>query len=186
MGLFFWAETPTLLEWVTSAGYLIAAVLCFRAGRAAQRSLRRSEPFSPFFLIAALAVVLGINKEFEVQTLMIRIGRTLATSEGWYEWRRMVQKIFVLATLIIGLTILGRFVYQHIEFFKAHLGLACGVAAICLYCFLRWADINYIELFGSGRTGSESVWPIEISGVALLIFGATRGRARSLPRNATG
>jgi hypothetical protein len=171
MGLLYWAETPTLLDWVTSAGYLIAAALCFWAGRAAQRNLEPARSFTPFFVIAVLAIALGINKEFEVQTLMIRIGRALATSEGWYEERRMFQKILVVAILIIGLAVSSRFVYQHIEFFKTHLGLACGVAAICLYCFLRWADVNHIELLGSGRSSSESLWPLEISGVTLLIFG---------------
>ena len=95
-------------DWLTVALYLIAAVLCyFAAGFSRDRGAGKAETFLWQVLVVGL-VLLGINKQLDVQSALAEIGRYFAHQQGWYEVRRPIQFVFILAALI---SILGIAVY---------------------------------------------------------------------------
>src|SRR5688572_10854983 len=90
---------PTVMGWVTVACYLGAAFLCWRAATkgVASRNVRW------FWTgLAALLLLLGINKQLDLQTAVTFIGKDFAKATGWYEHRRIVQGIFIVFIALFG------------------------------------------------------------------------------------
>jgi hypothetical protein len=120
---------PTVIGWLTVLAYLIAAGLCFRVFRATRggRSVgalgstlalvlpwpshrRRLEAIpvetrmaSLWLGLAVLLLLLGINKQLDLQTAFTEIGRIVAHRYDWYDKRRNVQVIFIIGVVLVGL-----------------------------------------------------------------------------------
>ena len=88
---------PTAVGWLTVAAYFFAAFLSWKAaGRA--RAPGGWPPQAVFWVgLAALLVMLGINKQLDLQTWFTLAAKRAAQSQGWYENRRIVQFLFILA-----------------------------------------------------------------------------------------
>jgi len=97
---------PTWTGWVTVAAYLISVYfLC--AGRFADAAKsRRISNESPmmWFVFAIGLLLLGVNKQLDLQTAFIELGGQVAHGEGWYQQRRLAQIIFVL---VLGAALAG-------------------------------------------------------------------------------
>src|SRR4051812_25489984 len=98
---------PTVGGWFTVVAYVGAALLAYRALRAEQRRTesRTSHGGSLtwfWFLTLTTMVLLGINKQLDLQSWFTEVGRDLAVEQGWYERRRGVQALFVAGIGISG------------------------------------------------------------------------------------
>src|SRR5436309_1136881 len=90
---------PTFLGWFTVGMYFIASVAC--ALTAFSRSPNRAERlFWMAFFIAM--VLLGINKQLDLQTWFTLAGKRFAKEWGWYDERQIVQVLFIAAITVIG------------------------------------------------------------------------------------
>ncbi|HVZ33497.1 MAG TPA: hypothetical protein VG963_13790, partial [Polyangiaceae bacterium] len=97
---------PSVLGWLTVVAYFVAAVLAFRALRVHLGRARRGGASAQagdelllarfWGLVLAAMILLGINKQLDLQTLFTEIGRDLAHAQGWYETRRRYQVAFIL------------------------------------------------------------------------------------------
>src|SRR3569833_3825399 len=79
---------PTVVGWVTVIAYAVAAVLCLQS---ALRILHVKDagPRVVFWsVLAVIMLLLGINKQLDLQTWFTLEGKKLALSEGWYNHRR--------------------------------------------------------------------------------------------------
>jgi len=102
---------PTFLGWFTVFAYFAAAVPCFLTFRhelAFQRDplTARSAPFLRPHLwlgLSILLVLLGFNKQLDLQSAITSIGRGIARSGGWYEHRRTLQALFILVFFLATL-----------------------------------------------------------------------------------
>lgn len=47
-----------------------------------------------WLLVILILFVFGINKQLDLQVLLVEIGRPIAVMSGWYESRRIVQALF--------------------------------------------------------------------------------------------
>ena len=57
-----------------------------------------------WLLVILILFVFGINKQLDLQVLLVEIGRPIAMKSGWYESRRIVQALFAFVmTGIAGL-----------------------------------------------------------------------------------
>ncbi len=127
-----------------------------------------------WWTVAAVALLLGINKNLQMQTVLIASCRAIAVAQGWIDSRRALQQAFVvvlfLATALtaIGLTCTLR------QFLKQNVTLATGLALVVVYSFFRAAEMNHVELLGVGRSTSDALWPLEVAGVALMFVGVTK------------
>src|SRR3954452_14044830 len=89
---------PTLLGWATVVGYFGAALLAYRALRlhqAAPPSKDRRLLMGFWAVVLCAMVLLGVNKQLDLQTWLTEIGRDLARSEGWYQRRQVFQVAFI-------------------------------------------------------------------------------------------
>lgn len=88
-------DNPNLRGWCVVAAYVIAAVFCARAASCSRPEGGEEGRFSVlWWLLASGLLVLGINKQLNLQTLFIVLGRRAAFAGGWYGQRRLVQATF--------------------------------------------------------------------------------------------
>lgn len=166
---------PSFLGWFTVFAYAATSILCVAAarnGRAARR----------FWRVLAIALAfLAINKQLDLQSLLTAIGRKLANSEGWYEQRREVQRLFVGAIMLFGLTSVPIAVFKFRNKSLHVRAAAAGFVVLGAFICVRAASFHHVDRFlNAGIFGARFNWIIEIGGILLIAsnaFGAWQARA---------
>lgn len=200
---------PNAMGWITVVAYLTAAGLCFAVHRSWLTSAGpavKGRTWGPVALallghrrrLAALPVavrmsalwkalaigllLLGINKQLDLQTALTEIGRMLAAKQGWYERRQRVQIDFIIAVVLVGvwlvcsvLLLAGRNLPR--------LGLALvGIVFLCCFVAIRASSFHHVDrLLGADLGGLKLNWIMELGGISLVGLGAFSER-RALKR----
>lgn len=182
---------PSIGGWLTVLIYGLAALTAFmrlqvaiserERNRATNRELSIwSGPEVRFWLVLGLALVLlGINKQLDLQSFLTAAGKCAAHAQGWYDNRKTVQLIFLIG-LGIGGSILAFFGFSMLRgsFRKNSLVLA-GMALLLMFVFARAASFHHIDLLINWRIlGLKMNWILEIGALAMIITGALRSRER--------
>ena len=170
-------DNPTILGWTVVAVYLVAAVCCGRAALKSREHSTRSLTFI-WWAFAVVLVMLGINKQLNLQTLMIVIGQNISNSGDWYGARRQAQLIFALFFAAFSIAALIWLWRQYGPFFRENQLIIAGAIILVLFVVLRAASINHtfaLPIFGF--KDDQWAWILEITGSALIATGALRRTA---------
>jgi hypothetical protein len=169
---------------LTVAAYVIAASIAawsFATARRAELRFSVSEPGEArdqrsmkhlWLLITVTMVLLGLNKQLDLQTLLIQTVRERAYEHGWYNDRRRYQVDFILiisaaAVLFgIGLSLRLRRVLRRVIVAVAGLGM------LVVFVLIRASSFHYVDraLSLGGRFRVNAM--IELSGIGLIIGAA--------------
>lgn len=84
-------------------------------------------------------LLLGINKQLDLQTPFIALGKSLAMTEGWYAQRRGAQWIFIACLGGLGLALLTwtAWVFRHA--WRQYGLLLFGLLVLIVFVLLRAA-----------------------------------------------
>jgi hypothetical protein len=169
---------PTVMGWVTVAAYFGVAILCFRRARKAKTS--GGTEFFFWAGLAALLVLLGINKQLDLQTFLTLTGRRIAVAQGWYEERRPVQFAFVAVVglaALAGLVLMWRLVRgRSRELWVALLGFVLLLA----FVIVRAASFHHFDaLININIAGVRMNWILELGAIGLIALGTRRSTNRS-------
>src|ERR1051325_4494275 len=171
---------PTFLGWFTVIAYALAAWLSLRAGLLRVRqSGADGEAARCWLSIALMLALLGINKQLDLQTLLIELGRRAARAEGWYEQRRLVQLLFVGALAIAMTVFLLTLLVKRRDFIaQTPLALA-GIIFLTAFVFIRASTINHADRLLGRRVHDKSwAWILEVGGnICIGVSAAQRSRA---------
>jgi len=118
---------PYLASWGMVAIYLLVAVMALAVVRQAvfpPETRRRERIF--WAIVASALMLMAINKQADLQTLLLATGRCLSQAQGWFEYRRLVQRI---AVVVFALS-------------------ALGVGAVCLWGLRRTLRRTALPLLG--------------------------------------
>ncbi len=131
-----------------------------------------------FWCITAIVLILlGINKQLDLQSWFTQVMRDLAKEHGWYEARRQYQFAFVVALGAVGLlaTVTAALVLWRV---LPRIGIALlGLAILVTFVVMRAASFHHIDaLLHSGPLALN--WWAEFGGIALIALNAW-GAARS-------
>jgi hypothetical protein len=165
--------------------YLLCALACRRAWRACRFGagiLRTSHPDEAahqarlaawWFVVGVVMLLLGLNKELDLQTLVGSWGKQVAREQGWYSQKRVVQVVFVTALVLATLVALASAAYalRHV-LRRIALGLA-GLGLVFVYALLRAALFHTVR-DPSSQNALAWVWPLELAGIALVAWAAWR------------
>ncbi len=100
-----------------------------------------------WWALASALTFLGVNKQLNLQTLMIVVIRHVATVDGWMDHRRAAQLVFgVVFGLGVGLLLLW-LAFQHREFFMTNRQAFWGVVILGVFVASRAATINHADEF---------------------------------------
>lgn len=172
---------PGLIGWTITISYLAAAWFCVLAGRSEQ--FRRLRWF--WFALAGLMFGLGLNTQLDLQVLLVQIGRMVARRDGWFQYRRMVQAVFVIGIAGVGIAVLAAAVYV-IQGRWKQFGLSfLGTVLLLAFVVIRAADISHVSRM-TDRIPEASIWinfVLELSGIILVGLGALSNVRPSRQRN---
>ncbi len=163
---------PTILAWVITGVFLAAGVACLMRLRQAGQPKR----LSAFWIASAgLFLFLAINKQLDLQVLLIQLGRAWTEDLHWFEHRRGVQTLFVL---LLGATAAGAalaFAWMLRPYWSntrlALIGVGCTLAVILLRAAVICHVLDHL-IHAVGTTASRvhhGLQPLELIGPACLI-----------------
>jgi len=174
---------PTFLGWLTVVCYSIATGLCLHAAYVVRtgRVIANAKQEALFWrIMTMLLAALGLNKQLDLQVLVIMIGKRISQTEGWYEHRRIVQVAF---TVLVGVAASGLLIAAAWLTRRAwrQLGLALiGLALLAGFVILRVAYFERMDdLVGIPLRAGRAKWVLEIGGIVCIGLSAWRHGRRT-------
>lgn len=171
---------PTLLGWLTVAGYLAAALCAWQAAAAARRA---GVGFDRRFWLACCAAmaVLAVNKQLDFHTLITDLARYLAVQHDLYQQRRAYQKAFI-AAVALGAGVAGAALWLAMRRRDGSLRLALAGLALCgLYVLVRAASFHHADaLLRTTVLGVRWDRGVELAGLAVVAIAAWRYRPSAI------
>ena len=170
---------PTLLGWLTVAGYLVAFGLCWRAHETARGRPQGVRLAHTWAALASCMLLLGVNKQLDLQSLLEQLGKAAAFAGGWYAQRHLVQLWFVFL-LAAGSAAAGLGAFLLLRSYAEELWLAAtGTALLAAYMLTRAAFFNHVNWDGhEGGAVATFHFVLELAGIACVAAGARRAVRR--------
>ena len=170
-------QDATILGWTTTVGYFLAMVLCGRAAQLARRSgSRHSLAWS---LMAVLLFFFGVNKQFDLQTLLLRSGGWIAARLGRYQQRHAVQVVLVAAFAAALVAISVLILAKGRAFLPRDPVAWVGTALLVAFVFIRTAVLlNVNRVFGMSLVHNRGTHWMELAAVLCLAWAALRAARR--------
>ena len=163
---------PTVYGWLTVVAYAAAALLCWRAHLGAPRSERRL-----WLGLALLMAFLAANKQLDLQSLMTAAGRGMAKAEGWYERRRPIQAIFIIAMALAGVAGVALILRSYRRASLALQGALAGAVVLLVFILIRASSFEKMDSFiNSSISGARANHLMELGGIG-IIAGCALGAA---------
>jgi hypothetical protein len=166
---------PELLGWLTVVLYAVAAGLCFRAWKAERRLPGPSRPRFWLFLTCAL-VLLGINKQLDMQSLFTQVAREIVRAEGWLDQRRELQLTLIIGVALAALlTIVAWIWYLHAHGPRYVLAIV-GFVLLAAFVVIRAASFHHVDHFIGQRLWIFKMnHLLEMGSLSVLCLGAHLG-----------
>ena len=179
MRVFDWSPgigDPTLLGWVTVGLYFTTAWLSWRMIQKLRAIGRNDEhEITIWRIIALLFLVLGINKQLDLQSAVTAIGRQIALHQGWYGRRETVQFAFIAAVVGICLAMLGYLLRRGLPSIRSNWLAILGTASVLAYVLIRAASFHHVDrIIGQTILGARWNWVLEIGGIAVVLIAGLR------------
>jgi hypothetical protein len=170
---------PTPLGWMITIAYGATAICCWRAARLTPNTPRRGSHASGratqpaiarlWTALAAVLVLLGLNKQLDLQTILTAVVRDAAKQQGWYADRRPVQIAAVVGSLVL-VVVVGALVARALRGELRRLWPAvAGVAVLGAYAAMRTTSLHELDVFMVGGPLPMKWWG-ELLGLALIAF----------------
>lgn len=170
---------PTVLGWIATALYFIAAISCFRAARRARIESTPARRRWFWLAVGSLVLLLGVNKQLDLQLLVQRVGRQVIASEDWRDHRVLLRSAFfsLVASCVVAMMVwfiaLARGSWRRYGLALFGLGLLLGFVLLRVAFFERMDDF-----VGRSLAAGRVKWVLEIGGLASIIVSAIRHGAR--------
>lgn len=163
---------PTPMGWITVCLYFVAAVGCASAARREKKPENAIGPVPFWHTLAVFMVLLGINKQLDLQSLFTQVLRDIAKAHGWYKERRPLQAAFILTVFVIGVVALWAALRSSRAAPRSVRLAMLGSGLVFIYIIIRAASFHHVGNFTS-RTilGVKLNWIFEVGGI-MVVTGA--------------
>jgi len=162
---------PSLMGWFTVGAYVAGAILAFWAARPHPANDRRPVVF--WGAVGLLMVLLAINKQLDLQTLLTEIGRQTARYQGWMEQRRSVQFWFIVGFSILATAGFLGFVFFMRNWFRRFMLAFIGLFVLLSFIIIRAASFHHVDQFLNVRILHLRMnWILELSGIFIVLAAA--------------
>jgi len=165
---------PTFVGWLTVAAYFGTAALC---GLVAVRGRGRARWL--WWSLALLLVVLGINKQLDLQSWFTAVGRAISRAQGWYGLRRMLQFWFIVAVAGAFGALLLLAVWILRAEMRRYWPALLGMSGLLGFVLVRAASFHHVDLLINRRViGVRINWLLELGAIGLVFAAALREQRR--------
>lgn len=159
---------PDVASWLVTVLEVVAAVVAFAIMVSRHAASARLRLF--WGSVAAVALVMAVNKQVDLQTWLAREARQVLSPAEWTELRPVAVPLVVTGLFVVGLTVLGLLVWASAGGVAERVAGA-GVVALLAFALLRTIAIGQ-EGVEQGRFGHGEMLPLEALGAVLIIAGA--------------
>ncbi len=163
---------PTIMGWLTVVAYFTAAAFCGLCARRLIHMQRRDQRPTDAWLwgiLTAVMLILGANKQLDLQSLITTIGRDVAKEQGWYDNRKIVQRIFIAAVALGGGAVIAGLVYQLRRRWRSYLVTLTGITVLGCFIIIRATSFHHVDHWLRWDLGSLRLnWAFELTGIALV------------------
>lgn len=162
------------MGWFTVVAYLAAAGLCAAAARSTGNRTRLDDRERRLWLaLTIILLVLGINKQLDLQALLTEVARAAAKDEGWYGQRRHYQLVFVGMTAMAGIASLSLLLWWMRNADPPVKLAVLGLALTSTFVVVRAASFHHVDLWLKHDISGQP-WNsvIELAGIATIAAGA--------------
>ena len=167
---------PSFMGWLTVVAYLGTAAACLACATRLREALapeiaRRNVAF--WRVMAVTMLILGINKQLDLQSWFTFVAKDLARAQGWYEHRRMVQVVFIAFVGLVGMVLAASSAWvMRRDWARTKLAIV-GLAFLLVFVVTRAVSFHHIDhLLGSEVGFLEVNWLLELSGIGLVAASA--------------
>lgn len=171
---------PTIAGWTATLLYFVAAWLSAKKWRSCDRKLKQER--LAWLILTLMMSLLGLNKQLDLQTTLIHLGRDLYHNLSLYEHKRSIElAAFALTALIVGAALLFCIFLVRRTDRDARLALF-GLCVIFVYVLLRAARF---ERLTEGQQSDDSLHAVfEFIGLWVIVWSArtTRPGTQTLNR----
>lgn len=164
---------PTILGWVTTIGYIIAAALCglyaLRARKMDHEVNVVHRPSSSVFWwgLTVFMLLMGFNKQLDLQVLVLQIARQISKEQGWFAERDIVRKWIIVGSAFMGLILMAWLGWTCRCAWRRYILAVAGIALLILFVLIR-ASGNRLMILGC-RPGRFPMYDIlEIGGIVCI------------------
>jgi hypothetical protein len=165
---------PTVFGWITVGSYALSAFLCWRTSR---RAAGRDK--EGWLLIVITLVMLGVNKQLDIQSLFAQEAGRVLQVMGMYAERRFLQRVFIVSLM---LTLLSTGIFLSFRFARENVQLKLAFAGfflLMLFVASRAAVFHRVYKMPLAYFGGVPLnFLFENGGLALIAIGAWLRRER--------
>jgi hypothetical protein len=166
---------PTALSWIIVFAYGVSVVWCIWA---AVKTPPRMAPIDRdnhrifWFIVAGVMLVLGVNKQLDLQLLLWLAGRSWIRSAGLNDYRALIQiGSMVVMTGVAGAG-LAFFVWLSRDAFPHRKWAIAGVLVTALFVFIRAISLHGLDsMLGWNLAGLKLSGVLELAGILVVIAG---------------
>ena len=169
------------MGWIIVALYLLTGIVAFRTASGAGLLVATAGRERFFWgALGVIMIVLAINKQLDLQSLLTASARCMAQLQGWYGSRRIVQIGFIIVLLalilLIAITTLAL-----LRGTWRRTGLALiGLSIVLAFVAVRAVGFHHMDQFINMRVQNIRLnWIMEMAGPIIILIAAglnLRGR----------
>lgn len=163
----------SILGWTTTIGYFIAAALCgwhaFLARKANKLNSTVHRPSNYIFWcgLAIFMVLMGFNKQLDLQIPLVRFVRQISQEQGWFAERDAVRKWIILGSAFVGLILIACLGWKSRRVWRRYILPIVGIALLIFFVLVR-ASGDRLMILGY-RPGHFPMYDIlEVSGILCI------------------
>lgn len=166
---------PTLVGWLTVVVYAVAALYCIRVVRGSERLFTQQVGRQVFLwrLLALVLVLLCINKQLDLQSLLTHAARYYSKQHDLYNQRRLFQKLLVIGMLAMSVLtfITGVIIYRKV--LRPNVLAMFGIVFLMAFVVIRASSFHHMDrLISTTLVGFKMNWLLELGGLVLIICNA--------------
>jgi uncharacterized protein (DUF983 family) len=170
---------PTIFGWLTVIIYLIATIRCFFK---AQESKDYGGNFKFWIYLGVFLLLLGINKQLDLQTLLTQTVRDIAKAGHWYADREPVQIGFIVMMgfgMFVAVISLRMYLAHSWHNYKV---TWIGLIVLLTFILIRAASFHHMDVFiNRSFLGLSYNAILEIGALVLIIIGTFYNKKSVVP-----
>jgi hypothetical protein len=167
---------PSVMGWVTVGAYFLTALIALRLVLISRQrfpadTYRAQQRF--WLIVCLLMLVLGINKQLDLQSLITEMGRYYAACDGWLEHKRYVQVGVIISMLFLSSLSLLFFFLKMRSLLKTNWLAIAGLSFLMVFIVTRATSFHHMDmLINTYFVGVRANWLFELGGLAAVILSA--------------
>lgn len=162
---------PTATGWITVAAYALACLLCWCCTRRTVPAPERRF----WWGMAVVMLLLGVNKQLDLQSWFTELGRDMARSHGWYERRQLMQLIFIAWLGAVGLVLISWLGSQIRNMHRCTRMAGMGLVVLGAFVLMRAASFHHVDVLLSLNFSHVRLNAVfELSSIGVIVYAAAR------------